>query len=488
MRRTLILLTISLPLFVQHVHAQLLDSLLVQVGTTGTFATKDYQPLWITAQHFGALTDRKSDLSTQAGFSNAHILGRNGQFYIRYGLNLVNNDHFGNVIVQEGYVKAGFKHLEIRAGRFREVIGEVDKDLSSGSLGVSGNAVPIPQIGIAVPEYTDVPFTDGWLQFKGQFTHGWMGERQFIKDAWLHQKTFYVRVGKRKLKVGAGLEHFAVWGGHREGLPKIDNSLKGFWNVFTAREANDGTVGGDIGGSVIRPNRAGDHRGVIEGTIDWENDVTGLHLYMQMPFESSQGMNIKNIDRLLGVAYTNKHEGAWLHKIVGEFIYTKQMNDWYIDRVRESYYNNGIYMTGWEYQDRIVGTPLFTDRIRTNKYFPGQTPPYDWNAPLADIKGQGPNIVNNRIVGGHLGLQYTIGQMLQAKTLITYTQNYGNIHAGPYGPSKSQCYTLEELSYTLPSMPLTVHAGVAVDFGELSDNAGLMLGVSWQFRKFNEQQ
>jgi hypothetical protein len=481
MKRHLILLTVLLCLSVADLYAQVLDSLLIQVGTTGTVARKNYQPLWITSQRFGTLTDRKSDLSTHIGFSNVHMLGTGDtkNFYIRYGADLYNNNRFDDVFLQQAYLKAGYKKLELRVGRYEEVIGEIDKDLSSGSLGVSGNALPIPQIGIALTDYVDVPYTNGWLQVKGQISHGWMGEEQFIKDAWLHQKTFYLRAGKRKLKVGAGIQHYAIWGGNGKGLPTIK---KNFWDVFIAREANDGTVGnGDL------PNRSGDHRGVIEGTIDWDNDRTGLHLYMQMPFETGQGIDIRNIDRLLGLAYTNKTEGAWLQKVVGEFIYTKQMNDFYNKQYRESYYNNGIYLTGWEYQSRIIGTPLFVNRTRGAEYFPGQVKPFDWNAPWDSVRGRGWNIINNRVVGGHLGFLYTIRQQLFAKTMITFTQNYGNENQSIFSPSRYQFYTLQEIGYQLPSIPLSIRAGIAVDWGELSDNAGLMLGVNWQFRRWPKE-
>jgi len=139
MKRTTILLSVLLYLFTAPVHAQFLDSLLIQVGTTGTFATKDYQPLWITAQHYGALTDRKSDLSTQVGFTNMHVLGNNDQFYIKYGAYLNNNDHFNKVFVQEGYLKLGYKNLEL--GRdpgstrwLQDIIWQTGRELGFGKV------------------------------------------------------------------------------------------------------------------------------------------------------------------------------------------------------------------------------------------------------------------------------------------------------------------------------------------------------------------
>ncbi|HEY9262246.1 capsule assembly Wzi family protein, partial [Chitinophaga sp.] len=182
----------------------LTDSLEVHAGAVGTAATKDYQPLWLLSNHFGTISDRKGDVSMHAGFSNQQVWHDN--FYIKYGLDVYNNDHFQHTFIEQGYVKAGYKHWEIRAGRYEEIIGEVDKDLSSGSMGISGNALPIPKIGIAVTEYIPVPFTNGWLQFKGLLSHGWMGKDQFIKDAYLHEKNFYLRIGKNKLKLYGGIQ------------------------------------------------------------------------------------------------------------------------------------------------------------------------------------------------------------------------------------------------------------------------------------------
>jgi hypothetical protein len=458
--------------------AQLMDSLRILVGTTGTVATKDYQPLWLVSQRFGAIADEQADLSTHARISNHHNFGEKG-FYLQYGIDLYNNDRFKKVFIQEGYVKTGFRHWELRTGRYEEIIGEVDKDLSSGSLGISGNALPIPKVSLAVTDYTDVPFTNGWLQFKGQFSHGWMGDHQYIKGAYLHEKTFYVRVGKHRLKAFGGIQHYAVWGGNRKGLPKIANSWENYWNVLIANTKDDGTVGGD--GKVL-PNRPGDHRGVIEAGLDWENDRIILHAYSQMPFEMSQGIDIRNIDRLWGLSYTRKEPGV-LKKLLLEFLYTKQMNDFYKLRYRENYYNNGIYLTGWEYQDRIIGTPLFVNRVRGQQYFP-EIKTFDWDGPNKAIQGKGLNIVNNRIIGLHAGALYTIAGILDAKTLITFTQNYGSYRSGPFETPRKQLYTLQEVSYQPPVQGLSLTAGLGFDAGDLPANFGFMLGVQWSFQPF----
>ncbi|MBO9732392.1 MAG: hypothetical protein J7623_27365 [Chitinophaga sp.] len=453
------------------------DSLELHAGVVGTVASKEYQPLWLLSNKFGAISDRKGDAAVHVGFSNRQVW--QNKFYVKYGLDVYTNNHFGNLFIEQGYVKAGYKNWEIRGGRYEEIIGEVDRDLSSGSMGISGNALPIPKIGIAVTTYTKVPFTNGWLQFKGLLSHGWMGKDQFIKDAWLHEKNFYLRIGKNKLKLFGGIQHYAVWGGSRKDLPAITSNWQGFMDVLLVKTKDDGTVGN----TDIQPNRPGDHRGIIEGGIDWENEQLALHLYNQTPFESGQGIDIRNIDRLIGVAYTNKKTGRWLEKITAEFIYTKQSNDFFLLRLRESYYNNGVYLTGWDYHERIIGTPLFIDRNRGQQYFPGMKP-MDWNAPKDSLRGRGGNIINNRITGVHIGLIYHLTKKITGKTLVTYTQNYGT-YTNPalFTPMKKQLYTLEELRYGLPEKGMAITAAVAVDQGDLTKNIGFMLGVLWTWKK-----
>ncbi|MGX5818972.1 capsule assembly Wzi family protein [Chitinophaga lutea] len=451
------------------------DSLQLRVSTTGTVASKDYLPLWLAAKRFGTISDQRSDLSTGLMLRNAHQLDANGDWYLRYGIHAYNNNHFRDFFFEEAFVKAGYRKWELRAGRYEEITGEMDPELSSGSWGISGNALPIPRIGIALTDYADIPFTNGWVQAKGQFTHGWMGDDRFIHGAYLHQKSLYLRVGKNALRVYGGIEHFALWGGNRPDLPKLNTSFSDFLNIVLGKEADDGTVNSPE----YRPNRPGDHRGVLEGGITWENDATKLHLYNQSMFETGQNISFKNTDRLLGIGYLNKREEGALRKLTLEFIHTKKMNDWLPLNVRESYYNNGIYLTGWEYQGNIVGTPLFINRQRGRHYF-DDIQPFDWNLHKDSIAGKGWNIINNRISGLHAGGLYKIGPSVEAKTLITYTRNFGNYQEGNFNVSKTQWYTLQEVRWDTPLPGFSIKGGVAFDWGDLGGNSGFLLGAQWQ--------
>lgn len=471
-------------LSVSTVSAQsLLDSLQVQAGTNVSVASKDFQPLWLIANRFGVISDQKFDFSTHIKLTNSNRLfgpafSANDEvdrgFYIDYGIDAYNNNHLKNTFFDEAFIKARYRKLTLSFGRFKQIIGEVDHDLSTGSLGLSGNAIPIPKINFAI-DYTNVPFTNGWVQFKGMLSHGWMGDNQFMKHAFLHEKNLYVRIGKNKLKLYGGLQHYAVWGGSRDDYFKTDRSFGQFIDVLTGIAVNDGSVGGNI-----LPNRPGDQRGVIEAGAEWEDDNYKFTLNNQSPFDSGEAVNIKNTDRLISLNFTNKQEGSILNKIVLEYIHTNQANDFIPNQFRQSMYNNGIYRTGWEYEDRIIGTPLFLNRVRASEFLPAVVP-YDWNGPQAAVAKD--NIVSNKVLGGHVGVILALTDNISSKTMLTYTNNYGLERYGATSDKVMQSYTMEQINWQVPNTQLSVSAAIAYDFGKLYNNFGSMVGIQWQLRK-----
>ena len=465
-------------------NAQFFDSLSVSAGSLGTAASKSYQPVWLTSNRFGVITDKQADLSTNLSIVNKHaltikeyldddLLVHQNNIVFSYGLNLVNNNHFKNSIAEQAFAKLEYKNWSLRVGRFEETLGDVDRNLSSGSLGVSGNALPIPKIGIAVTDYTLVPFTNGWLQFKGSFAHGWFGNNRYMKNAYYHEKTLYVRIGKGRFKVYGGLQHYAEWGGNR-GNKQLERSWKGFWDVVLVKQADDGSVGTAVNG--IQPSRAGDQRGLIEAGADLETDKLIFHGYAQVPFESGEEIDTRNRSVLAGLAVSFKE--SWFNKIVAEFLYTKNMNEFVSVKQRNSYYNNGYYRTGWEYENRIIGTPIFMNRTTASHYF-SDIQPFDWNAAENTIPGN-LNIVDNRISGIHVGAQYTVNPVIAARTLFTYTRNYGTWYASEFEPVKVQFYTLQEFNVAPVNSRWAFKLAAAVDFGQLGANAGAMLGCSYK--------
>lgn len=483
---TRLLMTLLIVCVHQTIRAQFLDSLSITLGAQATLATQDHQPLWLVANRFGTIADRQADLSSRIRITNTHPLRSSPlpttisntppprqPITFAYGLDAYWNDHFQNPFLQEAYAAVTYGKWALRAGRYEEIIGEVHPELSSGSLGISGNALPIPKVSIVNTDYVDVPFTKGWLQFKGHFSHGWLGNQRLLQRALLHEKSLYVRFGRGKLKLYGGVQHYGVWGGEKDEEFQLDRSFNGFLNVVFFREANDGSVPpGRL------PNRAGFQRGSVDGGLSLEGANSTFRFYTQTPIATGTSITFKNIDRLMGFSLDYKDKNRFAQSLLFELLYTKQMGDFEGAKEPYYYYVNGVYLTGWNYQGRVIGTPLLLNRTRTSRYFEEVEEPA-WDP--EDRYSINYNMPSNRVMAAHLGFRFRPFKRLNGKTLLTFTRNYGNENSRPqFGPHRDQWYALQQLSFTATSN-LRITTDLGIDWGELSDNIGIMLGVEWNF-------
>lgn len=477
--RIISLLTIlSMGFCTEHARAQFSDSLQLRVGTNVTVATQNYQPLWLVSNRFGTITDQQADVSTYISFTNRHVYKGGSPLYeylrkyeklpvvaLEYGLDLYHNHHFQQVFIQEGYVKVNYNHWQLRAGRYEENIGEVNPELSSGSFGISGNALPVPKVSLAIMQYTDVPFTNGWLQVKGLFSHGWMGEDRWVKEALLHERNFYLRLGTPAFRLYGGLNRFAVWGGKHPDYGQLPKTLNDYKIIVLGRPVDD-----------ARPYREeqhdqrGNHLGFFDFGLNLDLYNMKITVYQQTPFEDRSGVKpLGNPDKLLGIALANKNPGSLLSAVTVEYMDTRYQGG--NGKVgKDNYFNNRLYSSGWTYAGRVIGTPLFTDKDRAAVYFE------------EDVVGADDwQVVNNKIRGIHLGWKGRLLPALHLRTLLTYTENYGNnFNKGQFSPYKSQWYFMQEVVYHYYHWKL--NAALGIDAGELTRNTGLLFGVSYDLK------
>ena len=465
------------------VAAQFTDSLKVAAGLTTTAASKKYQPFWVTANRYGTVSNQQFDASLYLLVRNKHVFAKKQQpgFYVEYGATLYGNNHFQSAFLEEGYAQVGYHGWRLRAGRHREFTGEVDPMLSSGSFGISGNALPVPKVELAVSEYTPVPFTHGWAQFKGQFAHGWLGNTDDIQGVFLHQKSFYLRIGKKRLSFYGGLTHFAQWGGT---FPsgQAPHRFTDYLRVIVGASGDDSNPAYHQG-PVDIANAVGNHIIIPDFGLNFRKDSAVFRLYTQTIFDKGTGdsantnkrdrlagLKILSRDRLVGVSWETS-KGGFLQKILVEGIYTKYQGGPIIYNGRDNYYNNGTYSMGWQYQNRILGTPLFINRETAERYGPA----------LDRATLSGLSIVSNRIVGLHLGLKGKLSPPLTYRLLATHVRHYGNYYNEAYfTPAKTQNNLLLELHYNFTKVSLT--AAATSDFGNLSNNTAGLLQAEWRLR------
>jgi hypothetical protein len=405
-------------------------SLLLLIGTSNAYAQQNFTaelgtilssssetPFWLQSNQFGMYSANGSQAYSR--FQYQQRLNDISFFNLEFGGDLLARAGSDpSLFLNRGYVKVDAFGFELAAGRFFNTSPTHNEEIGMGSLGVSRNASPIPQIRLGSLDWLKVPFTGEFVEIKGHISHGWLGNNRFTDNVLLHEKTGHIRLGgSLPLNVYGGIAHYALWGGENHpDVGDIPTRLSDFADVFLARGGDESTPGLD------QAFILGDHKGAIDfGFYLDVNDVSAT-VYRQFPLETKDNLKLKSPqDALTGISIQfSENSQLPITQFVYEYLYTKYqdgprrpniLNDGFncVEnpgvcrddyRGNENYYNHELYRTGWAYQLRSIGNPLFTTN-NTNTGF-----------------------LNNRIVGHHVGIQSQIGSALfTAKG--TYSRNYG---------------------------------------------------------------
>lgn len=176
------------------------------VQTLGGFTTSGHVPFWLRSNQYGSIPLDGTSLSFIGSVRKDYDLSNERLF--DWGASIEGRANLGNgsnLTLIEGYGKVRLSIFELRAGRSKQITGLCDTTLSSGSWAVSGTNLGIPQIGVSIPEFFTIPWFGGLFAFKGNYSHGWMGDLQMSRyieadtlqlGSFLHQKSFYGRFGK----------------------------------------------------------------------------------------------------------------------------------------------------------------------------------------------------------------------------------------------------------------------------------------------------
>ncbi len=369
-----------------------------------------YTPFWLRANQYGAVPTKESYGTAAVSFSDfVQVNQRTSWGYgVRALVNLTETK--ADVLLQEAYVKGKFGIFELQAGRKKQIQGLVDSTLSSGSYIWSGNALPMPMINLFVQDYWAPKFVQGIVGFKGNYAHGWFGnQRSDVADFYLHQKSFYGRLGKPNwlFKFYGGFNHQVQWGGKLKYADpgnfsgkngKIASGLKEYFYMITGQSMN--VVGGDTATYGINDgwNRLGNHLGSVDVgmEIDWKK--AKIFFYRQSIYEDGSLYHGNNItDGLHGMSFTRKAEQG-LTKVVLEYLNTASQGgsvfiDSDVNRGLDNYFNNSVYREGWTYAGKGIGTPMMTLDSETDLTNTNLTS-YD----------------NNRVESFYIGIEAKIGE------------------------------------------------------------------------------
>lgn len=490
MRKTVLFFLINL-FSVTFVYAQLA----VDVG--GIISSSKNTPFWLESNRFGMYSSEGTQLYSRIQYHN--LFSPNNTFTIRYGADLIARPGKNSTInVNQGYVAIKAIGIEFSAGRFHNTSPTHNEEIGIGSLGVSRNASPIPQLRLSLPNWLSIPFTNHFIQIKGHFSHGWLGSNRYTENVLLHEKVGYIRFGGHlPVNLYGGIAHYVKWGGNHPKYGDIPHRWSDFKSVVFALGGDELTPG---------PEQAyilGDHLGALDAGLLIELPETNVTIYRQFPIETKDNLKLKSLeDALTGVSFQFSEESTIpLIQFVYEFLYTKYQDgprkpniidgfncaeeqdpticrDFYGGN--EDYYNHGLYRTGWAYNFRTIGNPLFI----TNKENMG--------------------IVNNRIIGHHIGFTAAT-RAIEWTGKATFSRNYGKYcdnripDIGENEQFGIECenivntvkgYSLNQWSFfagmNLPlrfieNQDLRLRMEFAFDNGSLvGDQAGALIGLQWK--------
>lgn len=475
------LLSILLFFLPWNTHAQFFKDSGYRIESGINFSRGSYTSFWLVSNKQGL-----SSVTTDHGYIRTGVfrpLEKEKKFSYSWGVDVVGAYGFTSpLVVQQAYLDLQYRGWNVSIGS-KERYGELKNTfLSSGALTFSGNARPVPQIRMGIPEYWYFK-PDGLFAMKGHLAYGVFTDDSWQKDfvrnhhkytehVLYHSKALFVKVGNEKrfpLIFEGGLEMAAQFGGNSfswngSNYEKTDmpNHIRDFFKVFVPSSGNSTTPKGE------QTNIYGNHLGSWHLSLSYKFDTWKLRTYYEHYFEDHSMMFWQYgwKDCLAGVEITFPR-----NRIIGELVYeylgTKDQTgpvyhdttEWIPDQISatDNYYNHSIY-TGWQHWGMGIGNPLLISPI------------YNKDGSIA-FKG-------NRVKAHHFGISGHPSQEIDYRVLVSYSRNWGT-YSDPFEEIEKNVSTLFELSYTprwLDNWTLT--GSLAFDRGDLiGNNSGGMITI-----------
>ncbi|GJM61997.1 hypothetical protein [Persicobacter diffluens] len=518
------------------------DSLVSEVSTVAALGTKGYLPHWLSANQYGKLNAWENDGYLR--FKNTYNYSLNSDFNIELGLDMLAKQRLEESYFHQYYLKAKYKGWEFRLGRMEQALAEYGEGLTTGSYILSSNARPFEKVGFGLFDYWDVPFTKGYLQIKGAMQQGWM-KQEWSYGNWrassVHEKFAYLQIGNLPVRPYAGLNHVVMYNGvDKNGIKKKND----FWSVFWSKPDAGSGVASESTNSAGSTNgifdfgfsfdykdfeitvydqkpivdkssfsnkfaRNKDHFAGIWVRSDQKRLVSAFkYEFIKTTYQNGMGtpdpvvidqegnrLNsttgnsghlIWNNDgdaALIKKAYPLETQGMSNEEV---WLWTRDtFNNGHRYGGRGDYYNHAGHNPA--YAGRLLGNPLMTSSTRMDTYSGEEIS-------LNEIARIGS--ANNRIIAHHVGLNGWLSDFVQYRMLVTYSENLGNwnLYGGRFTPNftpdpdyyfyggLTQWYTYFETVFKIPNLKQwEFTTGIAYDFGEITNNFGVNIGVRWSY-------
>ncbi len=450
---------------------------------TATCGAGEYAPMWHMANRQGLGSEKPGMAYARVGTGGDYLMKGSGITF-DWDIDFVAGWNMASsVFVQQAYVDISWKRIRLSVGQKERWGNMSNHRLTTGALLESGNARPIPQVRLELPEYWNIPGCKGWFGIKGHIAYGMFTDgkwqEKFVAPenlhtarALYHMKAGFMRFGNEEkfpLTAEIGLCMATQFGGtiyNRFGKPVDYNPtrFKDYMLALIPLKGDEQYSGAD------QANVAGNVLGTWCGAITWNDREWMLKLHYDHVFEDHSQMFWEY--------------GLWTEQLVGlqlelrKFKWIKGVNIEYFNLKKQSgpvYHdstaeipdqisccdNNYWHHTygGWFNYGMMIATPLCTSPI------------YNKDKTL--------DIYNNRVEAFHAGIEGELLTWLEYRMLFTHSNNWGT-YGKPFKYIKHNTAALVELTFkpNIPGGDWAITTSFAFDRGDLyGNNHGAMLTI-----------
>lgn len=433
------------------------DTLRYVAGVSAVASSGKYAPFWLQSNTFGDVSSSPFSGNLTAGIYKEAVHPERWWDYdgaIQMTGRLQSRIPESALEMQQkigtGYFNLAYAHVrlyifDVTAGIKPMIYETQDTALSTGGLVFSGNSQPLPRITIGIDKYIPFPGLFGYFELKGGLTHAWAVDNVYMTGSYLHHKFIGLRLGGRlPVNISYEFHHAAQWGGISPKYGDIGSDLRSFVNVLFAR------AGGVMGNDQL--NAQGNHVGSQQLMLTGKGNGWEMNAYWQNFFEDNfalLGFGHNLADGLWGVSM-KQNRWPFIEGITYEFLNTTDQSGPWHDRDglcyagNDGYYQNSVFLNGWNYFYRTMGTPFIT------------SPLYNEDGTIYTL--------NSRVRVHHLGVRGDI-YGFQYRVMASYARNYGNNNRSRELLSANTALLLEVFKNVPQAWGLDFGLRLAADFG-----------------------
>lgn len=446
-----------------------------ETSLTGFAATGKTLPFWMISNQHGLIPNGQGGMYYIGLFSD---FTPKHKIQFAYGISVSAslseaNDH---IILDQIYISSQWRNLRLDLGMIHPEEEFNGISSTNGNIVLSGNSRTFPGYNLRT-DYMNLPIMKGIFKFKFNWADYLMVDKNsYVKDIRLHNKSLFIKISPhQRWEFIFGLEHWAQWAGTSPTLGKQPSSFKDYLRIVIAKSGGETATYSDL------LNALGNHLGREHMRINYIGDKYMLSFYHDIPWEDASGTDFRSFpDGTYSLYYTSKNPRQWITDIIYEFYYTKYQSGSIHDRPatpeeiakqdpsdpfygrrvlggRDNYFNHGCYRNGWTLHYRTIGSPLITSA------------------------GEGHlGVINNRIIGHHIGVKGLAFNKIPYKAMFTYTINYGT-YDRKLTHAPRQCSGGLNIILPFRKLPFQIETGIYADYGQfLQDNIGITIKITRQ--------